>query len=148
MKRRRRCRDCSLGTAQNLGDGRVFYHLSRSMTLALLPALREEIIEVIAHYKPRHFILDLEALDRFGGAGLAGLVETMQLLPPGGRVYIMHPPKMARGIIQIGRLENLFAIVDDMPAAEAEQLLRGARLDFNAESQPATDPRQGRLTTA
>ncbi len=130
MKRHRRCRDCSLGTAQNLGAGRVFYHLSRPMTLALVPALREEIIELIAHYQPKQFILDLQALDRFGGAGLAGLVETMQLLPPGGRVYVMNPPKMARGIIQIGRLDNLFAIVDDMPDAEVRELLQGARLDF------------------
>ncbi len=136
MKARHRCRDCSLGTAQNLGDGRVFYHLSRSMTLSLLPALREEVIEVIAHYKPKQFILDLEALDRFGGAGLAGLVETIQLLPPGGRVYLLHPPKMARGIIQIGRLDNLFDIVDDLPAAEAQQLLQGARLDFDTSPAP------------
>lgn len=136
MKARHRCRDCSLGTAQNLGNGRVFYHLSRSMTLSLLPALREEVIEVIAHYKPKQFILDLEALDRFGGAGLAGLVETIQLLPPGGRVYLLHPPKMARGIIQIGRLDNLFDIVDDLPAAEARQLLQGARLDFDTSPAP------------
>ncbi|MGC8560693.1 MAG: STAS domain-containing protein [Phycisphaerae bacterium] len=131
MKRRRRCRDCSLGTAQNLGAGRVFYHLSRPMTMALIPELREEIIELIAHYQPRQLILDLEALDRFGGAGLAGLVETMQLLPPGGRLYIFHPPMMARGIIQIGRLENLFTIVDDMPSDEAQQLLQGVELRWN-----------------
>lgn len=137
MKKRRRCRDCSLGTAQNLGGGRVFYHLSRPMTLALVPELREEIIELIRHYKPTQLILDLEALDRFGGAGLAGLVETLQLLPPGGRVYILHPPKMARGIIQIGRLENLFAIVDDMPPDQAEELLNGVRMDFNADGQTA-----------
>ncbi len=123
---RSRCRNCSLGTAQNLGGGRVFYHLSRPMTLALIPELREEIIEVIAHYKPVSFILDLEALDRFGGAGLAGLVETMQRLPAGGRVYVLHPPKLARGIIEIGRLDNLFVIVDDMPPADAAQLLQGA----------------------
>ena len=137
MKRRRRCRDCSLGTAQNLGEGRVFYHLSRSMTLALIPELREEIIELIAHYQPKQLILDLETLDRFGGAGLAGLVETMQLLPPGGHLYILHPPKMARGIIQIGRLQNLFTIVDDMPSDQAQQLLQGVKMDLDTGHAPA-----------
>ena len=107
------------------------------MTLALVPELREEIIELIRHYKPTQLILDLEALDRFGGAGLAGLVETLQLLPPGGRVYILHPPKMARGIIQIGRLENLFTIVDDMPPDEAQQLLQEVRINFESSPEPA-----------
>ncbi|HTV47650.1 MAG TPA: STAS domain-containing protein [Phycisphaerae bacterium] len=118
-------RRASLGTAEHMSDGRVFYRLTAMMKMSAVPDLRQEIFEVVEYFKPLKFILELDRLHRFGGAGLAILVEIMQRMPEGGRIYLVHAHTMVRGMIEIGQLQSLFTIVDDMPHNEAVDLLNG-----------------------
>ncbi len=119
-------RKVSLGTAENLGGGRIFYRLHAGMTFDLVPLLRVELLEVVDHYQPEKMIFELEQLNRFGGAGLAILVEILRHLPQDSRLYLAHVHKEVRGVIEIAHLDDLVTIVDDMPAAEAMELLRGS----------------------
>jgi anti-anti-sigma factor len=126
MFHRKTERNVSLGTAENLGEGRIFYRLHAGMTFNLVPLLRIELLEVVDHYQPKKMIFELEQLNRFGGAGLAILVEILRHLPPDSRLYLAHVHKEVRGVIEIAHLDDLVTMVDDMPAAEALELLKGS----------------------
>jgi anti-anti-sigma factor len=123
MHKKTPMRHVSLGTAESMPGQRVFYRLNAPMNMSMVPALRQEIFEIINHFKPLKFILQLERLHHFGGAGLAILVEIMKHMPPEGRIYLVHVHSAVRGIIEIGQLQNLFTIVDDLPHDEAVALL-------------------------
>jgi len=125
MHKKTPMRHVSLGTAESMSDKRVFYRLNAMMSMSMVPALRQEIFEIVDHFKPLKFILELDRLHRFGGAGLAVLVEIKRHMPPEGRIYLVHVHTMVRGMIEIGQLQNLFTIVDDLPHEEALELLHG-----------------------
>lgn len=119
-------RKVSLGTVENLGEGRIFYRLNAGMTFDLVPLLRTELLEVVDHFQPRKMIFELGRLNRFGGAGLAILVEILRHLPSDAQLYLAHLHKEVRGVIEIGHLDDLVIMVDDMPAQEAAELLAGS----------------------
>lgn len=119
-------RKASLGTVEDLGGGRIFYRLNAGMTFDLIPLLRTELLEVVDHFKPRKMIFELGQLNRFGGAGLAILVEILRRLPPEAQLYLAHLHKEVRGVIEIGHLDDMVVMVDDMPAPEAAKLLAGS----------------------
>ncbi len=126
MFRHKPIRKVSLGTVEDLGDGRIFYRLKAGMNFALVPLLRTELLEIADHYHPRKMIFELEQLSCFSGACLATLVEVLRHLPAGAQFYMAHVNKEFRGIIKIGHLDEMVKIVDDMPAGEAVELLAGS----------------------
>ena len=116
----------ALGTVEDLGAGRIFYRLNAGMTFDLIPLLRIELLQLVDHFKPQKLIFELEQLNRFGGAGLAILVEILRHLPPDAQIYLAHLHKEVRGVIEIGHLDDMVIIIDDMPAAQAAELLAGS----------------------
>jgi anti-anti-sigma regulatory factor len=116
----------ALGTVENLGAGRVFYRLNAGMTFDLIPLLRTELLAIVDQLKPKKLIFELEQLNRFGGAGLAILVEILRHLPPEAQLYLAHLHKEVRGVIEIGHLDDMVIMVDDMPADQAAELLAGS----------------------
>jgi|GEM_PF-2345937 len=116
----------ALGTVEDLGAGRIFYRLNAGMTFDLIPQLRRELLETVDHFQPKKMIFELEQLNRFGGAGLAILVEILRHLPPDAQLYLAHLHKEVRGVIEIGHLDDMVTIIDDMPAAQATELLAGS----------------------
>ena len=115
-----------LGTVEDLGGGRIFYRLHAGMTFDLIPQLRAELLEAVDHFKPQKMIFELEQLNRFGGAGLAILVEILRHLPPDAQLYLAHLHKEVRGVIEIGHLDDMVTIIDDLPVAQATELLTGS----------------------
>ncbi len=116
----------ALGTVEDLGGGRIFYRLNAGMTFDLVPLLRTELLAIVDRYKPQKLIFELAQLNRFGGAGLAILVEVLRNLPPEAQLYLAHLHKEVRGVIEIGHLDDMVIMVDDMPAAQAAELLAGS----------------------
>jgi anti-anti-sigma factor len=116
----------ALGTVENLGAGRIFYRLNAGMTFELVPQLRRELLDIVDQLKPHKLIFELEQLNRFGGAGLAILVEVLRHLPSDAQLYLAHLHKEVRGVIEIGHLDDMVIMVDDMPAAQAAELLSGS----------------------
>ena len=116
----------ALGTVEDLGAGRVFYRLNVGMTFDLCPLLRTELLAIVDQLKPKKLIFEMEQLNRFSGAGLAILAEILQHLPPDAQLYLAHVHKEVRGIIEIGHLDDMVIMVDDMPADQAAELLAGS----------------------
>ena len=115
-----------LGTVEDLGGGRIFYRLNAGMTFDLIPQLRTELLAAVDRFQPKKMIFELEQLNRFGGAGLAILVEILRHLPPYAQLYLAHLHKEVRGVIEIGHLDDMVIIIDDMPVAQATELLAGS----------------------
>jgi anti-anti-sigma regulatory factor len=138
-------RNVSLGTVENLGFGRIFYRLNAGMTFELIPHLRIELLEIVDHFKPRKLIFELEQLNRFSGAGLAILVQILRHLPPDAQLYLAHLHKEVRGVIEIAHLDDLVIIIDDLPAAQAAELLAGSSCPVPKECPGCVPPSSSNL---
>ena len=85
--------------------------------LSRSPVLREAIKRVLAK-KPARLIVDLAGVEYMDSSGVATLVEAMQLTKRGGNdLVICSLTDRVRSIFEIARLEQVFAIENDVESA-------------------------------
>lgn len=88
-----------------------FIDLSRS------PSLRTALAEV-NRARPRRLVVDLSQVDYMDSSGVATFVEALQLArASGAKLVFCSMQDRVRSIFEIARLDMVFTICDDLPAA-------------------------------
>ncbi|MFY7835524.1 MAG: STAS domain-containing protein [Novosphingobium sp.] len=86
------------------------------------PHLKVELEQAVIN-APRKIVLDLAAVDFMDSTGLGVFVSLLKKLGPNGAIAVTGVQPAVLRLFQLTRLDSLFRIVDDIPAARA--LVRG-----------------------
>jgi anti-sigma B factor antagonist len=86
------------------------------------PQLKIDLEQVVAQ-APNKIVLDLSAVDFMDSTGLGVFVSLLKKLGPDGAIAVAGVRPAVLRLFQLTRLDTLFRIVDDLPAARA--LVRG-----------------------
>lgn len=100
-----------------LDDG-VRVVLSGELDLSRSPALRTELLQVVAERHPR-LVIDLTDVPYMDSSGVATLIEALQQVRQhAGRMILCGLQPKVRSIFEIARLDMVFTIVDTMDQAK------------------------------
>jgi anti-sigma B factor antagonist len=107
-----------LPTARHEGDA-LIGTIRGEIDLHNSPELRGALLELLSQSKPKKLVLNLQLVPYMDSSAIAVLVESLQRLKrAGGKVYLTGLQPRVKGLLEIARLDQIFAIVKD----EAEAL--------------------------
>ncbi|NLR40509.1 STAS domain-containing protein [Novosphingobium sp. ERW19] len=86
------------------------------------PQLKIDLEQAVAQ-APKKIVLDLSSVDFMDSTGLGVFVSLLKKLGPDGAIAVAGVQPAVLRLFQLTRLDTLFRIVDDLPAARA--LVRG-----------------------
>jgi anti-sigma B factor antagonist len=117
----------SNATTNNLGDliagvrrtgDAVVIGVRGEVDLHNSPALRTEILKQLADPGVRRLVLNLAAVPYMDSSGIAVFVEALQKLRRvGGKVCLTDLQPRVRGLLEIARLDTIFALCPDEDTA-------------------------------
>ena len=94
----------------------VFADVACDVTTANTPQVREDLMELVAAFKPAPLILDMHAVGYMDSSGLATLVEIKRALGE-HELVLMDLSKEVKGLMKIMNLHLLFRFADDQADA-------------------------------
>jgi anti-anti-sigma factor len=78
------------------------------------PELRGALLELLNQSKPKKLVLNLQSVPYMDSSAIAVLVESLQRLKrTGGKVYLTGLQPRVKGLLEIARLDQIFAIVQN-----------------------------------
>lgn len=78
------------------------------------PTLRNELLKQLADGTVRRLVLNLSAVPYVDSSAIAVFVEALQKLRKcGGKVYLTNLQPRVRGLLEIARLDKIFAVTAD-----------------------------------
>lgn len=86
------------------------------------PQLKIDLEQAVAQ-APKKIVLDLSSVDFMDSTGLGVFVSLLKKLGPDGAIAVAGVQPAVLRLFQLTRLDTLFRIVDNLPAARA--LVRG-----------------------
>ena len=95
----------------------VFATITGEIDLNNSPALRTTLFDLAARHSPKRMVLNLAQVPYMDSSAIAVLVELLRRLR-GGKIALAGLQPRVRGLLEIARLDTIFAIV----ASEAEGL--------------------------
>ncbi len=96
--------------------GRLVVRLNGDIDLEHAPRVRELLLECVGRQKD--VVVDLTGVDYIDSSGIANLVEALQTANrQGTRFQLVSVTGQAMRVLQLARLEKVFAIHDDLAAA-------------------------------
>jgi anti-sigma B factor antagonist len=76
--------------------------------------LRDVLFSLLADAKPRNLVLDLKLVPYMDSSAIAVLVEALRKVRPGGgKLFLVAPQTRVSSVLEIARLDSIFAIVKD-----------------------------------
>lgn len=84
------------------------------------PEFRSEMLALIARHTPRRLVLNLGRVPYMDSSAIAVLVELLRRLGKGGRVFLTDLQPRVKGLVEIARLDTIFAL-----AASEQDALAG-----------------------
>ena len=96
-------------TAHKEGD-EVFVTIKGEIDLNNSPALRTALFELAAKHSPKRMVLNLAQVPYMDSSAIAVLVELLRRLR-GGKIALADLQPRVRGLLEIARLDTIFAIV-------------------------------------
>lgn len=96
--------------------GRLVVKLNGDIDLEHAPRVRELLLECVGREKD--VVVDLAGVDYIDSSGIANLVEALQTANRQGTGFqLVAVTGQAMRVLQLARLEKVFAIHDDLAAA-------------------------------
>ncbi len=96
--------------------GRLVVKLNGDIDLEHAPRVRELLLECVGREKD--VVVDLAGVDYIDSSGIANLVEALQTANRQGTGFqLVSVTGQAMRVLQLARLEKVFAIHDDLAAA-------------------------------
>ncbi len=96
--------------------GRLVVKLNGDIDLEHAPRVRELLLECVGREKD--VVVDLGGVDYIDSSGIANLVEALQTANRQGTGFqLVSVTGQAMRVLQLARLEKVFAIHDDLAAA-------------------------------
>jgi len=96
--------------------GRLVVKLTGDIDLEHAPRVRELLLECVGREKD--VVVDLSGVDYIDSSGIANLVEALQTANRQGTGFqLVSVTGQAMRVLQLARLEKVFAIHDDLAAA-------------------------------
>lgn len=93
--------------------------LSGSLDASVSMQAGEDLRKLLAEGR-RRLVLDLQHLDFIDSSGLSALLATLRAARrEGGNLVLLRLPEVVRPAIELTRLDRVFSIADDEPAALA-----------------------------
>ncbi len=109
--------DAVISSTRELDDG-LLVAVAGDINYARAPQLRSQLMDLLKTPRPR-LVIDLADVDYMDSSGVATLVEAMQVQRKAGhKMVLCRLSAKVRGIFEIARLDTVFTLVDDVPAAE------------------------------
>ncbi len=96
-------------SSRNDGDA-VVAAVAGEVDMHNSPQLRKELMELIARYKPKRMVLNLEHVPYMDSSAIAVLVEVLRKIGKGGKVILTTLQSRVRGILEIAKLNEVFKI--------------------------------------
>ncbi len=97
-------------------DGITVVELSGEVDLRHSPTLRKALMEMMFDRRP--VVVDLAAVTYVDSSGVAGLVEAYQMARKNGTRFVLAAiSDPVRRVLQLARLDRVFALVDTVEAA-------------------------------
>jgi anti-sigma B factor antagonist len=97
-------------------NGTAVLALSGDVDLSHSPALRKVLMEMMLDR--RTVVVDLSAVTYVDSSGIAGLVEAYQMARKNGTTFTLAAiSDPVRRVLQLARLDRVFAIADTVEAA-------------------------------
>lgn len=97
-------------------SGIVVVELDGEIDLGHSPALRKALMEIL--FEPRPLVIDLAQVAYIDSSGVAALVEAYQMAARANtRLVLAAPGPRVLRVLQLARLDSVFAIADTLDAA-------------------------------
>jgi anti-sigma B factor antagonist len=94
-------------------DGEVLYAtIAGEIDLNNSPSLRTTLFDLAARHSPKRMVLNLAQVPYMDSSAIAVLVELMRRLR-GGKIALADLQPRVRGLLEIARLDTIFAIVQN-----------------------------------
>jgi anti-anti-sigma factor len=78
------------------------------------PELRVALLQLIGKNVPRKLVINMADVSYMDSSGVAVLVEVLSLVrKPGGKVYLTGVQQRVKSILEIARLNTIFALTAD-----------------------------------
>lgn len=110
---------CPLIRGVRAENGAVVVEIVGAIEFEQSPALRAELMRLVAEHRPTKLIANMAGVTHIGSAGLAAFIEAIKVMrrTTGGTLYMtdLRPP--VRALLEIGRLDALFNPVADVAEA-------------------------------
>ncbi len=74
------------------------------------PDLRQQLLSLLQDHRPRRLVLNLAAVPYMDSSALAVLVELLRRIGKGGKVVLTDLQPRVKGLLEIARLDTIFAI--------------------------------------
>ncbi|CAA7613359.1 STAS domain-containing protein [Magnetospirillum sp. UT-4] len=99
-------------------NGWVVVTLAGEVDLQHSPTVRKHLMELM--FERRDVAVDLSGVVYIDSSGIASLVEAYQMARKGGNKLVLAPiSQSAMRVLQLARLDKVFAIADSLDAAMA-----------------------------
>ena len=105
-------------TARKEGDALVA-SVAGDIDLNNSPVLRATLFELLRNHSPKKLILNLAAVPYMDSSAIAVLVELMRKMK-GGKIVLASLQPRVKGLLEIARLDSIFAVT----GTEQEALAR------------------------
>jgi anti-sigma B factor antagonist len=98
--------------------GKLVVRLKGEVDLDCSPVVRKLLLECVS--RERDVVVDLSAVEYIDSSGIASLVEALQAANQQGTGFrLAAAADQVRRVLELARLDQVFAIDDDLPAALA-----------------------------
>jgi anti-sigma B factor antagonist len=110
-----------LAGAPRIAGNAVIVSINGDIDLHNSADLRTALLRSLAPKPPKKFVLNLSGVSYMDSSAVAVLVELLQKMRPGGgKVFLAGLQPRVKGLLEIARLDTIFALV----ASEEEALAR------------------------
>jgi anti-anti-sigma factor len=96
-------------SARKEGDA-VFVTIKGEIDLNNSPSLRTSLFDLVVKHSPKRMVLNLAQVPYMDSSAIAVLVELLRRLR-GGKIALAELQPRVRGLLEIARLDTIFAIV-------------------------------------
>lgn len=104
--------------AARLVDKTLVAEINGEIDLNTSPDLRTALFDLVQQHAPARLVLNLAKVPYMDSSALAVLIETLKLMRRSeGKVYLTDLQPHVRGLLEIARLDAIFAVVDSEQAA-------------------------------
>lgn len=94
--------------------------ISGEVDLNNSPELRSAMLELLNRHKPARLVLNLASVPYMDSSAIAVLVELLRKLGKANRVVLTDLQPRVRGLLEIARLDSIFAIAANEQEALAK----------------------------
>jgi anti-anti-sigma factor len=84
--------------------------VSGEIDLSNSPVLRTRMLDLIAKHSPKRIVLNLSLVPYMDSSAVAVLVELLRKMGKGKRVVLTNLQPRVKGLLEIARLDTIFAV--------------------------------------